>query len=205
MSTAEPTDSGQETLGFGPDSTVGTQPLQRLACTYVCMYVCVCVCPCIHCISGQGEYANLKPNHFSHGKQPAGNTSGMESTTKRCQSQQRCLSYSYTIPLVSAIKIIGLEKATHHPTHCRMGLARPILGPSQSPGDQAGVSLDTFLPLSLRAQFQLEFLLNRFHCRVWVWEYAQDPHSRGTPGKFCPFSGHQLLDLNLAGLDHVIS
>ena len=40
MSTAEPTDSGQETLGFGPDSTVGTQPLQRLAC----MYVCVCVC-----------------------------------------------------------------------------------------------------------------------------------------------------------------
>ena len=86
MSTAEPTDSGQETLGFGPDSTVGTQPLQRLACMYVC--VCVCVCPCIHCISGQGEYANLKPNHFSHGKQPAGNTSGMESTTKRCQSQQ---------------------------------------------------------------------------------------------------------------------
>ena len=41
---SEPTDSGQETLGFGPDSTVGTQPLQRLACMYMCVCVCVGVC-----------------------------------------------------------------------------------------------------------------------------------------------------------------
>ena len=121
---SEPTDPGQETLGLGPDSTVGTRAFQRLAC--MCVYVCVCV-P-VHTLHLWPRWLhNLKPNHFSHGKQPVGNTWGTESTTKRCQSQQRCLSHSRTIPLVSAIKIVGWEKATHHPTTLPWGLARPAL------------------------------------------------------------------------------
>lgn len=118
---------------------------------YVYVCTCVCVYPCIHCISGQGDYANLKPNHFSHGKQPAGNTSGTESTTKRCQSQQRCLSYSCTMPLGSAMKIIGLEKATHHPTTLLWGLARPILraiSESRRPGWGLTSHLPTTVPES---------------------------------------------------------
>lgn len=126
---SEPTDPGQETLGLTAPWGHSTPQTSRYvyACACVCAHTCVCVYPHMHCIPGQGDYTNLKLNHFSHGKQPAGNTSGTESTTKRCQSQQRCLSHSRTIPLVSATKTVGWEKATHHPTTLPWGLVRPVL------------------------------------------------------------------------------